>query len=284
MKTQNALIAKNISKTFHITEDSHNTVKHRLFNLFNPPKAKEVKALKLMTLEISKGECFGLIGRNGSGKSTLASVLAGREEYEVTEGEVIFKGKNLLDLSPEDRAREGVFLAFQYPVEIPGVSSTNFLRTAVNQVREYRGLDPLDAVKFLSIMKEKMKLVEIDQKLLSRSLNEGFSGGEKKRNEIFQMAMLEPTLGILDETDSGLDIDALRIVAEGVNQLKDGNRSFIVVTHYQRLLDYIVPDFVHVLYKGRIVKSGTKELALELEEKGYDWIKAEVDAAENTPA
>jgi Fe-S cluster assembly ATP-binding protein len=196
----------------------------------------------------------------------------------VTEGEVIFQGKELLELSPEDRAREGVFLAFQYPIEIPGVSTTNFLRTALNQVREYRGLEPLDAVKFLSLMKEKMALVEIDQKLLSRSLNEGFSGGEKKRNEIFQMAMLEPVLSILDETDSGLDIDALRIVSNGVNKLKSEKTATIVVTHYQRLLDYIVPDFVHVLYKGRIVKSGTKELALELEEKGYDWIKEEVDS------
>ncbi|AFL85987.1 Iron-regulated ABC transporter ATPase subunit SufC [Belliella baltica DSM 15883] len=232
-----------------------------------------------INLKINAGEVHAIMGPNGSGKSTLASVLAGREEYEITQGEVTFKGKNLLDLSPEDRAREGVFLAFQYPVEIPGVSSTNFLRTAVNQVREYRGLDPLDAVKFLSIMKEKMKVVEIDQKLLSRSLNEGFSGGEKKRNEIFQMAMLEPTLSILDETDSGLDIDALRIVSNGVNQLKTSENATIVVTHYQRLLDYIVPDFVHVLYNGRIVKSGTKELALELEEKGYDWIKEEADAA-----
>jgi len=219
------------------------------------------------------------MGPNGSGKSTLASVLAGREEYEVTEGEVLFKGKDLLELAPEERAREGVFLAFQYPVEIPGVSTTNFLRTAVNQVREYRGQEPLDAVKFLSLMKEKMKLVEIDQKLMSRSLNEGFSGGEKKRNEIFQMAMLEPTLSILDETDSGLDIDALRIVSNGVNQLKSSETATIVVTHYQRLLDYIVPDFVHVLYNGRIVKSGNKDLALELEEKGYDWIKEEVNAA-----
>jgi Fe-S cluster assembly ATP-binding protein len=234
--------------------------------------------LRGINLEVKAGEVHAIMGPNGSGKSTLASVLAGREEYEVTEGEVIFKEKNLLDLAPEDRAREGVFLAFQYPVEIPGVSSTNFLRTAVNQVREYRGLEPLDAVKFLTLMKEKMKLVEIDQKLLSRSLNEGFSGGEKKRNEIFQMAMLEPTLSILDETDSGLDIDALRIVSNGVNQLKSEKTATIVVTHYQRLLDYIVPDFVHVLYKGRIVKSGTKELAMELEEKGYDWIKEEVDS------
>ena len=235
--------------------------------------------LKGINLEVKAGEVHAIMGPNGSGKSTLASVLAGREEYEVTDGEVIFQGKDLLELAPEDRAREGVFLAFQYPVEIPGVSSTNFLRTALNQVREYRGQEPLDAVKFLSLMKEKMALVEIDQKLLSRSLNEGFSGGEKKRNEIFQMAMLEPTLSILDETDSGLDIDALRIVSNGVNKLKSDKTATIVVTHYQRLLDYIVPDYVHVLYKGRIVKSGTKELALELEEKGYDWIKEEVDSA-----
>jgi Fe-S cluster assembly ATP-binding protein len=232
--------------------------------------------LKGINLEVNAGEIHAIMGPNGSGKSTLASVLAGREEYIVTEGQVTYKGKDLLELSPEDRAREGVFLAFQYPVEIPGVSSTNFLRTAVNQVREYRGQDPLDAVKFLSLMKEKMKLVEIDQKLLSRSLNEGFSGGEKKRNEIFQLAMLEPSLSILDETDSGLDIDALRIVSNGVNQLKTSENATIVVTHYQRLLDYIVPDFVHVIYEGRIVKSGPKELALELEEKGYDWIKEEV--------
>jgi Fe-S cluster assembly ATP-binding protein len=232
--------------------------------------------LQGINLEVKAGEIHAIMGPNGSGKSTLASVLAGREEYEVTQGEVLFKGKDLLELSPEDRAREGVFLAFQYPIEIPGVSSTNFLRTAVNQVREYRGQEPLDAVKFLSLMKEKMKLVEIDQKLLSRSLNEGFSGGEKKRNEIFQMAILEPTLSILDETDSGLDIDALKVVSNGVNQLRSKDNATIVVTHYQRLLDYIVPDFVHVLYKGRIVKSGTKDLALELEEKGYDWIKEEV--------
>src|SRR5690606_26262851 len=235
--------------------------------------------LRGINLEVKAGEVHAIMGPNGSGKSTLASVLAGREEYEVTEGTVSFKGKDLLDLSPEDRAREGVFLAFQYPVEIPGVSSTNFLRTAVNQVREYRGEEALDAVKFLTLMKEKMKLVEMDQKLLSRALNEGFSGGEKKRNEIFQMAMLAPTLSILDETDSGLDIDALRIVSNGVNQLKSKDNATIVVTHYQRLLDYIIPDFVHVLYNGQIVKSGTKELALELEEKGYDWIKEEVVGA-----
>ena len=234
--------------------------------------------LRGINLEVKAGEVHAIMGPNGSGKSTLAAVLAGREEYEVTEGEVFFQGKELLSLSPEDRAREGVFLAFQYPIEITGVSTTNFLRTALNQVREYRGQEPLDAVKFLSLMKEKMALVEIDQKLLSRSLNEGFSGGEKKRNEIFQMAMLNPVLSILDETDSGLDIDALRIVSNGVNKLKSDTTATIVVTHYQRLLDYIVPDFVHVLYKGRIVKSGKKELALELEEKGYDWIKEEVDS------
>ncbi|ELR68969.1 Iron-sulfur cluster assembly ATPase protein SufC [Fulvivirga imtechensis AK7] len=230
-----------------------------------------------INLEVKPGEVHAIMGPNGSGKSTLASVLAGREEYEVTDGEVTYNGKDLLELAPEERAREGVFLAFQYPVEIPGVSTTNFLKTALNQVREHKGQEPLDAVSFLTMMKEKMKLVEIDQSLLSRSLNEGFSGGEKKRNEIFQMAMLEPTLSILDETDSGLDIDALRIVANGVNKLKTKDNATIVVTHYQRLLDYIVPDYVHVLYKGKIVKSGTKELALELEKKGYDWIKEEVD-------
>ncbi|EKB48078.1 Fe-S cluster assembly ATPase SufC [Cecembia lonarensis] len=235
--------------------------------------------LRGINLEVKAGEVHAIMGPNGSGKSTLASVLAGREEYEISEGEVIFQGKDLLEMAPEERAREGVFLAFQYPVEIPGVSTTNFLRTAVNQVREYRGKEALDAVKFLSVMKEKMKLVEIDQKLLSRSLNEGFSGGEKKRNEIFQMAMLEPTLSILDETDSGLDIDALRIVSSGVNKLKTPQTATIVVTHYQRLLDYIVPDYVHVLYNGKIVKSGSKELALELEEKGYDWIKEEAESA-----
>ena len=239
---------------------------------------EDKKILNGINLEVNAGEVHAIMGPNGSGKSTLASVLAGREDYEVTEGEVTFKGQDLLEMGPEERAREGVFLAFQYPVEIPGVSTTNFLKTALNQVREHRGEEPLDAVAFLTRMKEKMKLVDMDQSLLSRSLNEGFSGGEKKRNEIFQMAMLEPTLSILDETDSGLDIDALRIVANGVNQLKSPDNATIVVTHYQRLLDYIVPDYVHVLYKGRIVKSGTKELALELEEKGYDWIKEEIDA------
>jgi len=242
---------------------------------------EEKQILNGLNFEVKPGEVHAIMGPNGSGKSTLASVLAGREEYEVTGGEVIFNGEDLLDMSPEDRARAGVFLAFQYPVEIPGVSNANFLKTAVNEVRKSKGLEALDSKQFLKIMQEKMKLVEMDKAMTQRSVNEGFSGGEKKRNEIFQMAMLEPSLAILDETDSGLDIDALRIVANGVNALRDGKRSFIVITHYQRLLDYIVPDFVHVLYKGRIVKSGTKELALELEEKGYDWIKEEVDATLN---
>ncbi len=231
--------------------------------------------LKGINLTVNKGEVHAIMGPNGSGKSTLASVLAGREEYTVTKGSVTFEGKDLLALSPEDRAREGIFLAFQYPVEIPGVSSTNFLRTALNQIRAYRGQEPLDAVQFLRLMKEKMSFVEIDQSLISRPLNEGFSGGEKKKNEIFQMAMLEPKLAILDETDSGLDIDALKVVANGVNRLKSPENATIVITHYQRLLDYIVPDFVHVLYNGQIVTSGGKELAYHLEEKGYDWIKEE---------
>ncbi len=232
-----------------------------------------------VNLQVKAGEVHAIMGPNGSGKSTLASVLAGREEYEVTAGQVDYLGKNLLEMEPEERAREGVFMAFQYPVEIPGVSTINFMKTSLNQIREHRGLPTLDAVSFLQLMKEKMKLVEIDQSLLNRSLNEGFSGGEKKRNEIFQMAMLEPRLAILDETDSGLDIDALRIVANGVNKLRSKNNAIVLVTHYQRLLEHIVPDFVHVLYKGKIVKSGTKELALELEAKGYDWIKNELALA-----
>ena len=236
-------------------------------------KIGDKEILKGINLQVNAGEVHAIMGPNGSGKSTLASVLAGRETYEVTNGTVDFLGKNLLDFSPEQRAAEGIFLAFQYPIEIPGVSTINFMKTAINEIRKYHGIEPLDAVKFLKLMKEKMQLVEISDVLLKRSLNEGFSGGEKKRNEIFQMAMLEPKLAILDETDSGLDIDALRIVAEGVNKLRNAENATIVVTHYQRLLDYIVPDFVHVLYNGRIVKSGTKELAFELEEKGYDWIK-----------
>ncbi len=235
--------------------------------------AEDNRILKGVDLKVNPGEVHAIMGPNGSGKSTLASVLAGRESFEVTGGSVTYMGKDLLELSPEERAREGLFLAFQYPVEIPGVSSTNFLKTAVNQIREYRDQEPLDAVSFLKLIKEKMKLVDIDQGLLSRSLNEGFSGGEKKRNEIFQMAVLEPKLAILDETDSGLDIDALKIVAKGVNSLRNPQNAVIVVTHYQRLLEYIVPDYVHVLYDGRIVKSGGKELAMELESKGYDWIK-----------
>ncbi|MCE6992536.1 Fe-S cluster assembly ATPase SufC [Dyadobacter sp. CY323] len=239
-------------------------------------EGKEI--LKGINLEVKPGEVHAIMGPNGSGKSTLASVLAGREEYEVTGGNVIFDGKEILEMAPEERAAQGIFLAFQYPVEIPGVTTINFLKTAVNEIRKYRGESPLDAAQFLKMVREKAKLVSMNDSLLKRALNEGFSGGEKKRNEIFQMAVLEPKLAILDETDSGLDIDALRIVAEGVNSLRSPDRAAIVVTHYQRLLDYIVPDFVHVLYKGRIVKSGPKELALELEEKGYDWIKAEVEA------
>ena len=242
-------------------------------------KIDDKKILNGINLEIKPGEVHAIMGPNGSGKSTLASVLAGREEYEILAGEVEYLGKDLLSMAPEDRAREGVFLAFQYPVEIPGVSTINFMKTALNQIRQHRGQQPLDAVSFLGVMKEKMKLVEMDQSLLNRALNEGFSGGEKKRNEIFQMAMLEPKLAILDETDSGLDIDALKIVANGVNKLRSKNNAVIVVTHYQRLLNYIVPDYVHVLYKGRIVKSGGKELALELEAKGYDWIKDEATVA-----
>jgi len=238
-------------------------------------KVDDKNILNGLSLSVKPGEIHAIMGPNGSGKSTLASVLAGREQYEVTAGEVVYNGKNLLEMSPEERAREGVFLAFQYPIEIPGVSNANFLKTALNEVRKHKGMPSLDSKEFLKLMKEKMALVEMDKTMTQRSVNEGFSGGEKKRNEIFQMAMLEPKLCILDETDSGLDIDALRIVANGVNGLRSSDRSFVVITHYQRLLDHIVPDFVHVLYKGRIVKSGTKDLALELEEKGYDWIREE---------
>lgn len=241
-------------------------------NLHAAVEGKEI--LKGVNLEVKAGEVHAIMGPNGSGKSTLAAVLAGRESYAVTAGEVLFDGKNLLDLPPEIRAREGLFLAFQYPVEIPGVSNVNFLRTALNEIRTYRGLPPLEAKEFLRLTKEKQQLVGFDAKLVNRSLNEGFSGGEKKRNEILQLSMLEPKLAILDETDSGLDIDAMRIVSDGVNQLRGPRNAFILITHYQRLLDYIVPDYVHVLYDGRMVKSGDKELALELEDKGYDWLKA----------
>jgi Fe-S cluster assembly ATP-binding protein len=236
--------------------------------------------LKGINLSLSAGEVHAVMGPNGSGKSTLAQILAGREGYQVTAGEARYQGQDLLEMDPEMRAREGVFLAFQYPVEIPGVNSTYFLKAALNEIRKHRGMTELDAMEFLSLVKEKMKLLELNEDLLRRPVNEGFSGGEKKRNEIFQMAVLEPKLAILDETDSGLDIDALRIVASGVNKLKRADNAQLLITHYQRLLNYIVPDFVHVLYDGRIVRSGGKDLALELEEKGYDWlIKEEVQAA-----
>jgi Fe-S cluster assembly ATP-binding protein len=245
-------------------------------------EVEDKQILKGIDLKVNAGEVHAIMGPNGSGKSSLAAVLAGREDYIVTEGEVIFEGKNLLEMAPEVRAREGVFLAFQYPIEIPGVSNINFLKTALAEIRAYKNLPPLDSKGFLQLSREKQKLVEFDAKLVNRSLNEGFSGGEKKRNEIFQLAMLEPSLSILDETDSGLDIDALRIVSKGVNKLRSEKNAFIIITHYQRLLEYIVPDFVHVLYDGRIVKSGTKELALELEEKGYDWLKEETREKEVT--
>jgi Fe-S cluster assembly ATP-binding protein len=241
-------------------------------------QAGDKEILRGINLRIAAGEVHAIMGPNGSGKSTLAHVLSGRENYRVTAGEVIYDGKDLLAMTPEVRAREGIFLAFQYPVEIPGISTTYFLKAAVNAVRKHRGLEQLDAMEFLVLMKDKMKLVEMDQSLLNRPLNEGFSGGEKKRNEILQMAVLDPKLAILDETDSGLDIDALRIVAGGVNELRRPDRAMIVITHYQRLLNYIVPDFIHVLHEGRIIRSGTKELALELELKGYDWIKTEAGA------
>ena len=249
----------------------------KIENLHVSIKGREI--LKGVDLQINAGEVHAIMGPNGTGKSTLASVIAGKEGYEVTEGKIYYKGRDLLSLSIEDRAREGIFIGFQYPVEIPGVSIANFMRTALNEIREYRGLDPLNGAQFLRLMNEKQKVVELTDKLSNRSVNEGFSGGEKKRNEIFQMAMLEPTLSILDETDSGLDIDALRIVANGVNHLKTKDNATIVITHYQRLLDYIVPDVVHVLFDGKIVKTGTKELALELEKRGYDWIKEEYESA-----
>lgn len=242
-------------------------------NLHANIEGKEI--LKGLTLTVNAGEVHAIMGPNGAGKSTLASILAGREEYEVTKGEVLFEGVDLLELSTEERAHLGLFLAFQYPVEIPGVSNVNFLRTAINETRDAKGEEPISAKDFMALVREKSKIVELNSKLASRAVNEGFSGGEKKRNEIFQMAMLNPKLAVLDETDSGLDIDALRIVAKGVNSLKSPNNASIVITHYQRLLDYIVPDYVHVLYDGKIVKTGNKELALELEEKGYDWIKEE---------
>ncbi|MBC2838360.1 Fe-S cluster assembly ATPase SufC [Robiginitalea sp. SC105] len=233
------------------------------------------KILKGINLEVNPGEVHAIMGPNGSGKSTLASVIAGKEEFDVTRGKILFEGEDIDELSPEERAHKGIFLSFQYPVEIPGVSVTNFMKTAINETRKAQGLQEMPANQMLKLIREKAELLEIDRKFLSRSLNEGFSGGEKKRNEIFQMAMLQPKLGILDETDSGLDIDALRIVANGVNRLRSEENAFVVITHYQRLLDYIIPDFVHVMHDGKIVKSGDKELALELEEKGYDWIKQE---------
>lgn len=238
-------------------------------------RVEDKSILKGIDLEINPGEVHAIMGPNGSGKSTLASVIAGKEEYEVRQGKIIFNGEEISELSADERAHKGLFLSFQYPVEIPGVSVTNFIKTALNETRKAKGLDDMPANKMLKLIREKSEMLEIDRKFLSRSLNEGFSGGEKKRNEIFQMAMLEPKLAILDETDSGLDIDALRIVANGVNKLKNSENATLVITHYQRLLDYIVPDFVHVLYDGKIVKSGGKELAFELEEKGYDWIKKE---------
>jgi Fe-S cluster assembly ATP-binding protein len=246
----------------------------KINNLHASVEDKEI--LKGLNLEIRAGEVHAIMGPNGSGKSTLASVIAGKEDYEVTDGEIVLEGEDIGELAPEERAHKGVFLSFQYPIEIPGVTVTNFIKTAINETRKAKGLEEMPANEMLKLIREKSEMLEIDRKFLSRSLNEGFSGGEKKRNEIFQMAMLEPKLAILDETDSGLDIDALRIVANGVNRLKSEDNAVVVITHYQRLLDYIVPDYVHVLMDGKIVKSGTKELAFELEEKGYDWIKEEL--------
>jgi Fe-S cluster assembly ATP-binding protein len=243
-------------------------------NLHASINGKEI--LKGINLEVKPGEIHAIMGPNGSGKSTLSYVLSGREDYEVTEGDILYNGESILEMAPEVRARAGMFLSFQYPIEIPGVSMANFMKASVNEIRKAQGKETLDSVSFLKTMREKMKLVEIDEKLISRSVNEGFSGGEKKRNEIFQMAMLEPKLAILDETDSGLDIDALKVVANGVNKLRNSENAFIVITHYQRLLDYIIPDFVHVLHNGKIVKTGDKALAHELEAKGYDWVKAEL--------
>ena len=257
-----------------LKEYKNNNIMLQIKNLHVSINGKEI--IKGLNMEVKAGEVHAIMGPNGTGKSTLAAVIAGRDIFEVTQGEIFYNGKNLLELPVEDRAREGIFLGFQYPVEIPGVSMTNFMRTALDEIREYRGEKPMTAGEFLKYMKEKQKLVELQSKLSGRSVNEGFSGGEKKKNEIFQMAMLEPKLSFLDETDSGLDIDALRIVANGVNKLKTSENATVVITHYQRLLDYIVPDYVHIMYNGRIVKTGDKELALLLEEKGYDWIKEEL--------
>jgi Fe-S cluster assembly ATP-binding protein len=255
-----------------------NRIMLEIVNLHASVGRREI--LRGIDLTVRAGEVHAIMGPNGSGKSTLAQVLAGRESYEVTEGKVLYQGKDLLDMDPEERAREGLFMAFQYPVEIPGVTNTYFLKAGLNAIRKHRGMEELDAIEFLSLVREKMKIVQMDQSLLNRPVNEGFSGGEKKRNEIFQMAVLGPKLAILDETDSGLDIDALRIVADGVNKLRNKDNATIVVTHYQRLLNYIVPDVVHVLLEGRIARSGGKELALELEDKGYDWIKEQVQLQE----
>ena len=243
-------------------------------------EAEGQKILKGVNLTVNPGEVHAIMGPNGSGKTTLAQVLAGREEYKITEGQIFYKGEDLIEQAPEERAREGLFLAFQYPVEIPGVSNVYFLKAALNAIRKHRGEDEMDAMDFLTYVREKMKVVKMDEALLNRPVNEGFSGGEKKRNEIFHMAVLDPTLAVLDETDSGLDIDALKIVSDGVNSLRSEDRSFVVITHYQRLLNYIVPDFVHVLIDGRVVRSGDKQLALELEDKGYAWLEEHLETSE----